>query len=337
MSIKPWRLIAILLPSVVAIVVGVYGWHMVFGASPREDAPFVTFEITPGQSGRSIAHALWTEGFISSERIFSWYARLSGDASLFQAGYFSLQKGMSLAAITGTLKSAEEREVQVTLPEGYTRAQMGMNISEVFKGITKEAWDRETGKGNPYASALGLSTEDTLEGYLFPDTYRFHADVDVETVVQTLTKTAEDRFEEVGLPEGDGTLHGLDRRELIILASIVEREVQTEDDMKNVAGLFYNRLAIGMPLQADSTVNYVTGGTSPGISFEETRLDSPYNTYKHKGLPPGPISNPGRAALAAVVSPNEHDWLYFLSTPLGETIYAKSFSEHVANKQKYLR
>ncbi|MCH8049733.1 endolytic transglycosylase MltG [Patescibacteria group bacterium] len=148
-----------------------------------------------------------------------------------------------------------------------------------------------------------------------------------------LKETLEQRIEEkeIVAPE-ELTMH-----EVITLASIVEREVRSAEDMANVADVFLKRLDIGMALQADSTVNYVTGKDTPAISLDDREIESPYNTYKYPGLPPGPISNPGVAALQAVVNPSSNPYLYFLTTPEGEVIYAQTHEGHVENKAQYLR
>ncbi len=334
---KYLRLVFVFVPLIIGLVLGGAAWWMSFGRQPDSSEKFVSFEIVPGSTGYSIAKQLEEQDLISSARLFSWFIKVAGDAQSFQAGYFSLKKGMSFAGIANALQSAEAREVQITFPEGYTADQIGKLVIETFPHVTLEEWNFYTSKDSLLKEVIpNMPAGASLEGYLFPDTYRFKATDGVEVIITKLLKTAEEKWQEAGLP-ADGRINGLSRNELIILASIVEREVQSPDDMTKVAGLFYNRLAIDMALQADSTVNYVTGGTSPSITFDETRLDSPYNTYKYRGLTPGPISNPGLNALSAVINPEDHEWLYFLSTPTGETIYAKNFSQHVANKNKYLK
>jgi len=125
--------------------------------------------------------------------------------------------------------------------------------------------------------------------------------------------------------------------DIIRMASVIEREVQNPDDMAIVSDLFWRRLAIGMPLQADSTVNYVIGGDKPSITFEQTKINSPYNTYLHQGLPLGPISNPGAQAITAAANPKPNDYLFFLTDKEGNVHYGKTLEEHNANKRKYLR
>jgi UPF0755 protein len=147
--------------------------------------------------------------------------------------------------------------------------------------------------------------------------------------------TMEARVNSLDAPTGDAkdmTLH-----EVLTLASIVQREVRKESEMKNVADVFLKRLSIGMALQADSTVNYITGGDDPSISLDDRDIESPYNTYQNPGLPPGPISNPGLDALTAVIHPASNPYLYFLTDDLGNVYYARTFDEHLANKAKYLK
>jgi UPF0755 protein len=174
-----------------------------------------------------------------------------------------------------------------------------------------------------------------LEGYLFPDTYRFRADVSAQEIVDTMISTLKRRIAEQGivLPESGVFENGLTTHELITLASIVQREVLLPEEMKVVAGIFYTRMQIGMALQADSTVNYITGKKDPGVTLSDSRIESDYNTYVVLGLPPGPISNPGIDAIVATLEPTDTDYLYFLTSPEGEVHYASTFDGHISNRQ----
>jgi len=175
----------------------------------------------------------------------------------------------------------------------------------------------------------------SYEGYLFPDTYRFFRGASPEEIVKKLVANLGRRLSEAGIIEkiaGRGTsLH-----ELLTLASVIEKEVRTPEDRRLVADVFRRRLEIGMALQADSTVNYVTGKSVAAASSEDVAADSPYNTYKHRGLPPGPICNPGLDAISAALEPQANDYWYFLTDADGGVHYAKTLDEHNANKAKYL-
>jgi UPF0755 protein len=175
----------------------------------------------------------------------------------------------------------------------------------------------------------------SLEGYLFPDTYSLFPDATAASV----TKKLLDNFGRHMTSEVMTAVSASQRefRDVIIMASILEREVQTPADRRLVADLFWRRLAKGMRLQADSTVNYVTGGRDPSISGSDLALESPYNSYRYEGLPPGPIGNPGLDAIMAAVQSTPNDYWYFLTDADSAVHYAKTYDEHLANKAKYLR
>jgi len=338
------RLIGILLGIVVLVGVVMSGSYLfdTYLISPDDDAQAVSITIEEGASVEAIATQLEDEGIITSKFFFKMYTRLS-DAVL-QAGTFELKPGMSLRSVVQELGYAAAQEVQVTIPEGFTLEQIGEVVVEALPEIASSDWETiVSAQGRRTLTEdeilTGIPSDQGLEGYLFPDTYRFRADATASIVAETMVLTLKRRLAEnnITIPlnlifEGGLTFH-----EMITLASIVEREVRDPEDMKLVAGIFYTRMKIGMALQADSTVNYVTGKGDASISLDDSRIDSPYNTYQNLGLPPGPISNPGMNAILAVLNPTDSNYLYFLTTEGGEVIYAETFDQHVANKYQYLK
>ena len=175
-----------------------------------------------------------------------------------------------------------------------------------------------------------------LEGYLFPDTYRVFNDVSDEEIVKKLLNN----FDKKLSPELRQKIarQGKTIHEIITMASIIEKEVSSEADRPIVAGILYKRIKNGMRLEVDSSINYITGKNDPGANYADLEIDSPYNTYKNYGLPPGPICNPGLAAIKAAVYPEESAYLFYLNRQdTGETIFSKTFDEHIKNKNKYLK
>jgi UPF0755 protein len=327
---------------VCAILFGSFVWDG-FLISPGPDAEQVSLVVESGSGLSQISALLKEEDLIKSQKMFELYARFSGSSSQFQAGSFELSTGMSYAALTRALTQAEATEVTVTIPEGFTLAQVEETVRAALPHITEQTWKAAVGPNSPLKEAYpeilsSVPENQDLEGYLFPDTYRFADGASAETVAETMLLTLKRRLAEQGfeLPE-----YGISERmtfhELITLASIIEREVRGPEDMRKVSDIFQTRLEIGMGLQADSTVNYITGGDSPSISLTDRDIQSPYNTYQVIGLPPGPISHPGIDAIIAVIDPTETDFLFFLTTPEGDVKYATTFNEHVANKNTYLR
>jgi UPF0755 protein len=302
-----------------ALVAAVWAGSLAYDAlliAPGPDAKEVVFEVEPGQAASTVAARLSERGIIKGARAFALFVRLTGAGSSIKAGTFALKEGMSYAAILSALTvPAAAEEVEITIPEGYTARQIGEVARAALPHVTPEEWE--------VASAGS-------EGYLFPDTYRFHADASAADVVGKLRATFDIRLGENGIAQG------ADFAKSVILASILEREVRGPQDMAMVSDVFRKRLAAGMPLQADSTVNYATGVNRPSVTYEDLRVDSPYNTYKYPGLPPGPIGNPGIEAIKAALNPTKNPYYYFLTTPEGEVKYARTFEEHLANR-RFLR
>lgn len=311
--------------------------------TPDDDANEIRFIIDSGESFKNIADRLEESDLIRNAFSFEMVARIVGATNDLKTGSFSIKEGHSyLDILTFLTESTSAEEVQITIPEGYTRQQIGDLVQEKFSSISADDWEAATGPESPLKTRMAtvgfIPDNQSLEGYLFPDTYRFSVDATAEDIAETMILTLERRLEENDInAQSLGSAGDLSFHEAMVLASIIEREVRGSKDMRYVADIFLKRLEIGQALQADSTVNYVTGGDNPSISFKDTELDSLYNTYKYAGLPPGPISNPGINALLAVQDPIPNDWYFFLTTPEGEVIYAENFNQHVANKRLYLR
>lgn len=327
-----------------ALVIGMLArqaYRMVL-AQPEDGAEVVEITVSEGDTLFALVEGLDETGLISPFW-FKVYAKLSGEADSIRPGSFFITRGESYASILGHFRWGNGQEVTVTIPEGYTLAQIGERVRGALPDITEAAWNEAVGMDSPleamdFVAQSGKPENVDLEGYLFPDTYRFSTDANAEDVVRSMIATMQERVQTallagvVGEGESLASLH-----DALTLASIVEKEVRQPTTMANVADIFLKRLAIGMALQSDATINYVTGGDDPSVSFADLAIDSLYNTYKYPGLPPGPISNPGLNALAAVATPAENLYYYFLTTDDGRVFYAETHDEHVANKVKYLR
>jgi UPF0755 protein len=331
----------LLIPAILAVV-GLNQVSRYFWQSPARDAVAQDFSVAAGQSFIVIAQGLAEQNLIANAMWLRITAELAGMTDSVKVGTYQLTPGQNYRTILETLTagSTSTADVRVTIPEGYTLKQMGELLAA--EGLVAEAdWAVATGQFSPLeahpfvVSALKPDGVD-FEGYLFPDTYRFAVDATAEEIAEIMLDNLAARVEKIGQPRGDA--EGMSLHEVLTLASIVEREVRQPDTMKNVADIFLKRLDIGMALQADSTVNYVTGGDSPSITLaERDNTDSPYNTYKYPGLPPGPISAPGLNAIEAVLDPIHNDYFYFLTTDSGQIYYAVTHDQHVENKNRYLK
>ena len=312
--------------------------------SPEDDAETFTLMVNTGDTVKDVSARLKAEDIIQSPFFFESYVWLTGTQAAFQAGMFTLQPGMNYQDLVEALTHAEAQEVQVTIPEGYTAEETGDIIREELPRITEESWVDAIGANSSLFVSethvlAGIPDGQGVEGYLFPDTYRYTAEASAETVAETMVLTLKRRLaeNEILIPDDLVMENGMTLHEVLVLASVIEKEAPTAEDMKIVADIFLKRLEIGMALQACSTVNYVTGKDDPAVTYDDQQVDSPYNTYQRVGLPPGPIANPGMNAIIAVLQPTENEYYYFLTTPAGEMIYSKTYDEHVYAKQLYLK
>lgn len=292
------------------------------------------FEVKRGENALVVATHLEEARIIRNRFGFLYtLARLKKLDGGIIAGEYYLSPTLSSREIALRITTGQvlSQDIRVTFPEGFTARQMANRLTEldlpgdVFFSLAmkpQDVWRSE------FPFLQSLPPEVGLEGFLFPDTYRFDRQASAETIIYTMLEV----FKKKAWPLfAEQTT--LSAYETLVLASIVETEVRSDQDRALVAGLFLQRLAIGQPLQSDATVKYVLGFSKIQHSFEETRTDSPYNTYIHKGLPPGPIANPGLSSLTATLHPAKNEYLYFLSdTQTGETVFSKTFEEHVRNK-----
>lgn len=321
---------------IIAVFVGLnQARNFWFKKAPKSREP-IEVTIQAGDSSTAIAKNLEDEGLIKSVFWYKVYLKLSGTATNLKPGVFELTKGNSYKRITSTLGVAESEEIQITFPEGFSLLQMQERVVNAFD-ITEAEWRLATGVESPLEShefVVSAQKPDDidLEGYLFPSTYRFFADATAEDIVKRMIDEMQVQIalQSVAAPP-DMTMH-----EVLTLASIVQKEVRHEEDMLRVAGIFHNRLDIGMPLQSDATVNYFTNKGMPSPTFADIEIEHPYNTYTIAGLPPGPIASPGIMAIRTTMAPEEHNYLFFLTSPDGTAYYAETFEQHVANRV-YLR
>lgn len=343
------KLIRILI--IFIILFGFYGLILIY--FPEEGGEVVNFEIKEGTGVNQISRNLYDEGLIKNKFVFETYIWARQLENKIQAGEFELNKGINIYNLVAKLTSGEAliKEKNITIIEGWNLR----DIREYLDGEdVKQIGDLFGLAGFPatdYTLHLDLphmkdfSSEYTfleskpknisLEGYLFPDTYRIFRDATAEDVIYKMLDNFDSKLEDElrqEIKRQGKTIH-----QVITLASIVEREARGEENKKLVAGIFLNRLKAGMPLQSDATVNYITQKQDLRPSIQDTKIDSFYNTYKYKGLPIGPICNPGLESIKSVIYPKANDYWYFLTTPEGEFIYSKTHDEHVINKQKYLK
>jgi UPF0755 protein len=317
--------------ALVAAGSGGVAWYRV-GLNPvnSNDQQPLIFEVQSGQNSRVVASNLAQSGLVRSAPAFQIYLGLHGLRGRLQAGAYELKRSYAAAEIADILVSGKAMSNRLVIPEGSNLFQI-QKLAEQ-KGISKSSF--EAALLNEYGKdfLLGKPANISLEGYLFPDSYEVNNATSAGTLVAAMidnfdrkvTPDLRQRFTDMGL-----TLH-----QGVTLASIIEKEVVGAEDRAKVAQVLLKRLRLGMRLETDPTVDYAA--LLLGRSFN-LDLNSPYNTYRTTGLPPGPICNPGIDALTAAANPASTEYLYFVSGRDGKTHFSPTFAEHQLNIAKYLR
>jgi len=294
------------------------------------------FQVERGQGALEIAKNLKKEGLIKSEFPFLLYLILKGKTKNLQAGYYLLSPSLTPSEIAQKLIKGDVILEKITIVEGESKNEIAKKLEE--KGILEKEKFLEAIKlkywKEKYDFLKEIGAED-LEGFLFPDTYFFKKGESEKEIVSKFLenfqrKVNEDLRKEI-------SKQGKSLYEILIMASLLEKEVKNFEDKKLVSGILWKRLENDMPLQVDATITYLTGKRTIKISAEDLAIDSPYNTYKYKGLPPTPICNPGLDSILAAIFPQKSDYWYYLTTLQGKTIFSKTLKEHEIAKEKYLK
>lgn len=326
-------IIALIILLSLTILGGVW-WSWATKAYSKQDTTEM-IAITPGMTANQVGMELERRHIIRSARAFSILAgQLHTDSKLYAGEYF-LSTQMSPREILNELfQGPEFAAIRVTIPEGYTTEQI-VNLL-VQKGIgTKEEYAKVIASDVfSYAFLQGIPQDKhRLDGFLFPDTYFLNKKATPHAVIDLMLQ----RFQKEVTPDVERQLKEmkLSLRNWVNLASLVEKEALKQTDRPIIAGVFMNRLESNMPLQSCASIQYILGTPKAKLYDKDLQIQSPYNTYLHNGLPPGPIASPGHASLEAALHPAKTDYFYFVAKPDGYHAFAKTFSEHLANQKKY--
>ncbi len=298
----------------------------------------VLVEIPQEASTKDIAEILKDNGLISSELYFRLRSKMSGADGTYCYGTFYLADGMSAEQIIAVLQTMPQADTtnRITIPEGYTVSQIAALVDEM--GIaTSEEFITEMNTGTfEYDFLEGIPVRDNyLEGYLFPDTYFLSGDETAHDIIVMMLNRFEEIYNESIKDYVASTGYTLD--ELVTVASMVESEAKLDEERATIAGVIYNRLNIDMLLQIDSTVQYALSTRNEVVTTTDLQVDSPYNTYMYKGLPEGPICNPGQASLIAAVQPESHNYLYYVLKEQGgsEHVFTDNYEDFLTAKAEY--
>lgn len=321
-------ILALLGVGLVVIAVALAGYfYMQFQPVSASEVESTAFVIPRGQATRVIASRLAEDGYIKNPLLFRLELKRLGLEDKLQSGSFKISPSMSLSQIAQNLTTGTE-DIWITIPEGWRREEIAQSLSS-------------QGELTAFNEAEFLELTASSEGMLFPDTYLVPKEATANSIFSLLTNTFETKVTQGLAEEFEAT--NQDPDDIIIMASLLEREARGYEEMRQVAGVLWTRMEIGMPLQVDATLQYAKGYDTARNDWWATplgadrQLNSPFNTYQNPGLPPRPISNPGLDAIKAALSPAQSDNLFYIHDSEGGIHFAETLDQHNANINRYLR
>ncbi|MDY2959682.1 MAG: endolytic transglycosylase MltG [Hornefia sp.] len=327
----------------VAVILGLFIYANSIGGNMKDknDKNEILVTVEKGSSTSSISDLLKKKGIIDSAAAFKIYTAINRYDGSYQAGSYAFSPSMTTEQIADALKTGKTNDITFTIPEGFTEYDIADKLAKI--GLVKRDEFVNTLETAGFAAEFPFlknaqKGKHRLEGYLFPSTYKIPAASDYNFIITTMLKGYQDNFS-----HEDRSLAkklGVDENKIIIIASIIEKEAAVDKDRDKVASVIYNRLKAKMPLQMDSTVQYVLGldnNRKKDLSIDDTQVKSPYNTYTNKGLPPGPICCPGRASIHAALNPANTKYMYFiLSDKLDDSMtFSEKYSQFLKDKDAY--
>ena len=329
---KALRYILILAIIGVLIIGGGLGALYLIPNTFAQDDGTQVLVIEKGQTGTEIADMLYERGLIRSTQGFKLWLYLSGTNDKLQTGHYQIPNKVTVRELISLLQEGHVESIRVTIPEGYTVGDIAIVLekNQIMKAKDFLA-EAKTFVPYPYMKGTKPATY-PVEGFLFPSTYEIPVGATPRDVIQMMADEM-NRYLTPAVKKQIQAQH-MSIHDFVTLASIVERESLFDADRPTIAGVFKKRLAHGIPLQSDATISYVLGYAKEDVTIGDTQLQSPYNTYVSKGLPPGPIANPGKKSLDAVLYSENTDYLYFVADKEGHNHFSKTYEEHLAAVNK---
>jgi len=313
-----------------------YFRHQVYYSHGNENQK-VQFEIQKGEGNSEIARKLQDKKVISGKVYFYYYLRSHGLLNKILPGTYELSGSMTIPEIANYITRKQGTSVSVTFPESFSVRDMAERLKS--NGLDGDGFLKIADNPEVFMEKYNFlkgEKVNNLEGYLFPDTYFFKKDETSESIISKMLNNFNNKLDENLRRDIENQRKTIP--EIITMASIVEKEVKTPGDMKVVSGIFWQRMKNGQRLQSDAPLSYILNDNDDQHSGRDLELDSPYNTYKYAGLPPGPIGNPGMAGIQAAVYPQTSAYNYFLTATVdgkSQVVFSKTFEEHVAARVKY--
>ncbi|MCK5032995.1 MAG: endolytic transglycosylase MltG [Calditrichia bacterium] len=292
----------------------------------------VTVEIPKGSTLQTIADTLKNKGLIEDIELFKIWIMSLGKEKEIKAGHFEIPVGLNYAQLAKYLSQAKVKQIKVTLLEGWSNEDIALKLQDEL-GINKKVFIKLT-EDSVFISQFGINKY-SLEGYLLPDTYYFYWGMSEKTIIEILFNSCLSKFDSTARIQMDKLK--MNQHQILTLASIIEGEAILDDERSKIASVYYNRLNRNIKLQADPTIQYILQGPPRRLLYKDLEIDSPYNTYKYYGLPPGPINNPGKSSINAAIYPEITNFIFFVATGDGGHAFSKNAAEHARAKAKFNR
>ena len=314
----------------VLAVAGVLGWMHIMGDNKefaKEGAQIVHVKV--GMTTADIADMLHEKQLVKNPKAFKFEARFKGLANKLQAGMYKIEGGMSNGAIVNEFANGRIELIDFIVPEGFNVVKTGRKLESLGLGSAEKFIEL----AKNYAPYDYMKTDNPhvifkTEGFLYPATYKVPYGASEEEYLHILVRHFNEVMEKNGVLEAVKK-RDLNMRDVVNMAAMVEMEAVYAEEQPRIAGVFLKRVEIGMPIQSDTTIQYILGAQKETITFKDTEIDNPYNTYQNYGLPPGPIGSPSLSAIQAVLEPEQTDYLYFVAQNDGHHRFSRTYAEHL--------
>lgn len=330
-----WKIVG-LISIVLITLIGIFIFTQI-GPVDKNNKENIVVEIPKGAGISTMSDILYENNLIKNKDLFKVVVKLSNKVPSIKAGKYLLNKTYSNNDILNILASGKlyNDGIKVTIPEGSTSKEIVFILTNKKLGI-KENYERLINSPKDFYKEYSFLKEDgitSLEGFLYPETYYFDKNASEKEILSTMIS----RFKNVYTDELKDRQKSLDMTlaQVVNLASIVEKEAVKDEDRPTIASVFYNRLDIGMPLQSDATIQYIFEERKKIVTYNDLKIDSPYNSYKNKGLPPTPIASPGISSIKATLYPEETEYLYFVAKMDGGNNYSTNYEQHLKYVKEY--
>jgi len=331
---KQWLIVIVVFAAMLGLFTYTFFWP-----NRIEGKPFVKIVIKKGHTLNQVIDTLYSKGIIPSKRNMKIAAYLLGAEKNIVAGRYEIPNSISYVNLVLMFKEGKcEQPVYVHLYDGITLRALGKVLNDKLfidsSDVVRLATDQIFIDSLAFEQRNNLSlTLNSLEGYLLPGDYYFYKDTSPNEVLRKLNAKFVSFFSEN--LKGSSVIPKYNSNQIITMASIIQGESKKSEEHKTIAGVYYNRLRLGMKLQADPTIQYALNGKWRRLLYSDLQIESPYNTYKHFGLPPGPINNPGQSAILAALNPEEHNYIFFVADGTGGHTFSENYRQHLLAVKDY--